>query len=269
MGVRFLNRYMKEHGFRGILPCTMADLNGKRVVIDTSIYLYRFKSIGNLLPDMTSFVLLLQQHGVIPIFVFDGPPRSNKKELLQERQKLKNEAWNQYHTSDSLSEAHLLKLKKTFTRISKQEVDSVKSLLASYQVQYIEASHESDEVCAAWMVSGQADACMSDDMDMFLYGCTCVLRDVNLETQTMTMYSTPAILDQLKLSHHEFKQIGVLSGSDYYKSDYTLYKVMSMFTAFKRTKHTDFYEWVKLYYPVEVDRLWKAYREYDVLKPQE
>jgi len=264
MGIRFLNRWMKEKGYRGIVPGSLDVLRGKKVVVDASIYLYRFKSTNDLVEGMTTLLLLLHDHGIFPLFVFDGPPRSNKKELLRERQKLKQDAWKQYHETSELSESHLLKLKKTFTRVSKQDVDTIKALLLQYQVPYLDAPHESDEVCAKLMMDGRVDACMSDDMDMFLYGCSCVIRDVNLETQTMVCYHTSSILAQLKLSPHEFKQIGVLSGSDYYKSDYTLYEVMSMFTAFKRTKHTDFYEWVKLYYDVDVESLWKAYHEYDV-----
>jgi 5'-3' exonuclease len=264
MGIRFLNRYMKDHGFRGIVPSSMATLRGKKVIIDASIYLYRFKSTGKLMDGMDAFLRMFQQHHIHPIFVFDGPPRSNKKELLQERQKLKHDAWKQYNESTNLTEAYALKLKKTFTRISKQDVESVKEQLKEYKIQYIDAPHEADEVCAKLMTTGQVDACMSDDMDMFMYGCKWVIRDVDLTTQTMVNYYTPSILQQLGLTLHEFKQIGVLSGSDYYKSSFTLYTVMSMFHAFKRTEHTEFYEWVKLHYQVDVTPLWNAYQEYDI-----
>lgn len=264
MGIRFLNRYMKDHGFRGIVPSSMATLRGKKVIIDASIYLYRFKSTGKLMDGMDAFLRMFQQHHIHPIFVFDGPPRSNKKELLQERQKLKHDAWKQYNESTNLTEAYALKLKKTFTRISKQDVESVKEQLKEYKIQYIDAPHEADEVCAKLMTTGQVDACMSDDMDMFMYGCKWVIRDVDLTTQTMVNYYTPSILQQLGLTLHEFKQIGVLSGSDYYKSSFTLYNVMSMFHAFKRTEHTEFYEWVKLHYQVDVTPLWNAYQEYDI-----
>ena len=255
---------MKSHGHQGIVHGSMSMLKGKKVVIDASIYLYRFKSIGNLKTEMEKFLRMFQIHLITPLFVFDGPPRSNKKELIQERQKLKQEAWKEYHDSSHLSQAYMLKLKKTFTRVSKQDAESIKELMASYQITYIDAPHEADEVCAKLMLEGQVDACMSDDMDMFMYGCSCVIRDVNVESQTMVWYDTASILHQLGLTHHEFKQIGVLSGSDYYKSSYTLYNVMSMFHAFKRTEHTDFYEWVKLHYPVDIHALWNAYQEYDV-----
>jgi hypothetical protein len=97
-----------------------------------------------------------------------------------------------------------------------------------------------------------------------MYGCKWVIRDVDVVTQTMVNYYTPSILQQLGVSLHEFKQICVLSGSDYYKSSFTLYNVMSMFHAFKRTEHTEFYEWVKSQYQVDVGPLWNAYREYDI-----
>ena len=255
---------MKSHGHQGIIHGSISRLKGKKVVVDASIYLYRFKSMGNLKTEMEKFLRMFQKHHITPLFVFDGPPRSNKKELIQERQKLKQEAWKEYHDSSHLSQDYMLKLKKTFTRVSKQDAESVKELMTACHVSYIDAPHEADEICAKLMLEGHVDACMSDDMDMFMYGCSCVIRDVNVESQTMVCYYTTSILHQLGLTHHEFKQIGVLSGSDYYKSSYTLYNVMSMFHAFKRTEHTDFYEWVKLHCPVDIDALWNAYREYDV-----
>ena len=257
---------MKEKAFRGIFSCPLSLFQGKKVVVDVSIYLYRFKSLGDLLHGMEKFIQLFQQYHITPLFVFDGPPRSNKKEFLQERQKLKHEAWKQYQETPDLSEHDALKLKKTFTRISKQDVDSIKEKMKLYQVTYIDAPHEADEVCAKLMLDGHVDACMSDDMDMFMYGCSRVIRDVDVVKHTAQCYDTTRILKQLNLTHHEFKQIGVLSGTDYYQSSYTLYNVMSMFHAFKRTEHTDFYEWVNLYYHIDKNVLWSAYHEYDVFK---
>ena len=262
MGIRFLNRYIKQYGFKGIFTKPVSFLAGKKIVVDTSIFMYRFKSAGSLLKSMDALLRMFLQHRIIPLFVFDGPPRSNKKELLKERQKMKQEAWDTYKSATDLSEHQIVRLKNTFTKVSKKDVEDVKELMDQLGISYLDAPHESDEVCASLVVNGKMYACMSDDMDMFMYGCPRVIRDVNVSEQTMVCYDTYSILKQLGFTLHEFKQIGVLSGSEYYKSSYTLYTVVSMFHAFKRTEHTDFYEWVNLHHSIEVDRLREAYHAF-------
>jgi hypothetical protein len=52
-------------------------------------------------------------------------------------------------------------------------------------------------------------------MDMFVYGCTRVLRNVSLLNKTAILYDTPCILEELCMNEDVFKQIMVLSGTDY------------------------------------------------------
>ena len=56
---------------------------------------------------------------------------------------------------------------------------------------------------------------MSEDMDMFVYGCPKVLRYLSLLKSTVVIYDLKGILRTLKLTHNNFKQICVLSGTDY------------------------------------------------------
>lgn len=256
---------MKQFGSRGIIPSSLDSFSHKKVVVDTSIYLYRFKSSGNFMEHMDSLIRMFLQYDITPIFVFDGPPRPNKKELLKERRHMKETAWNLYHSSTELNEYQTTRLRNAFTKVSKKDVDSIKELMQKRGVQYIDAPHESDEVCAFLSLNGTVDACVSDDMDMFLYGCSTVLRDLNLDTHTMMRYDTEKILRQLNLSHHEFKQICVLSGSDYYKSSFTLYTVMNMFRTYQHNSPTlDFYGWVSLRHKVDLDALQDAYDAFTI-----
>jgi flap endonuclease-1 len=210
MGVRFLNKYLKQHGWKGIRSLRVSDLKGKTIVVDTSIYLYRFKAMEALLPNMVVFLQLFKQHEIKPIFIFDGTPKSNKKEVLQLRQQDKKLAWKIYSENPNVSEEYAKQLRKRFTKVSKQDVLTIKELLAENQMAYIDAPHESDELCAKMVSLGKAYACLSDDMDMFLYGCPLVLRDFTMETETVTLYHLPLMLAQLDLTLEQFKQICVL-----------------------------------------------------------
>ena len=110
-------------------------------------------------------------------------------------------------------------------------------------VTYTVAPHEADELCAKLSVNNQL-YCMSDDMDMLVYGCNRVLRNVNFDTKTAILYKLDDILGYLKLSYDDFKRLCVLSGTDYYKSNSNiLFKIYSQYRA---SKSTNLYDWLKL-----------------------
>jgi hypothetical protein len=77
------------------------------------------------------------------------------------------------------------------------------------------APGEADALCAQMVLKHKAHACMSDDTDMFVYGCPRVLRHINLFDETMTMYNMTQILALLGMTMTEFRQICVVSGTDY------------------------------------------------------
>jgi 5'-3' exonuclease len=106
-------------------------------------------------------------------------------------------------------------LKKRFMRISNYEIGEMKRLMREYDVHYIDCDGESDLVCAQLVKSGTAQACMSDDMDLFLYGCPVVLRHVNIWYGTGIEYTLSTVLNGLGISLRGFRMACVLSGTDY------------------------------------------------------
>jgi hypothetical protein len=62
---------------------------------------------------------------------------------------------------------------------------------------------------------GKAWACISDDMDMFVYGCPRVIRYLSLTSKTYALYETSKICDLLEVTINELRQVSVLSGTDY------------------------------------------------------
>lgn len=267
MGVRFLNKYLKQHGWKGIRSLRVNDLKGKTIVVDTSIYLYRFKALEALVPHMETLLQLFKQHKITPIFIFDGTPKSNKKEVLQLRQQDKNLAWKIYSENPNVSEEYAKQLRKRFTKVSKQDVLTIKELITEHHMTFIDAPHESDELCAKMVSLGKAYACLSDDMDMFLYGCPLVLRDLTMETETLMAYHLPVMLSQLDLTLEQFKQICVLSGTDYYVSSYNLFDCLNMFSLFKKSSEHDFYEWMKKK-NVDYPKVMSAYQSYAIESPE-
>ena len=119
-------------------------------------------------------------------------------------------------------------------------------------VAYYESEGESDYVCAKMVQKKIAFACMSEDMDMFVYGCPKVLRYLSLLKSTVVIYDLRGILKTLNLSLNNFKQICVLSGTDYNNynesATFDLNKVLKYYSKYcKNRSSDDFHYWISKY----------------------
>jgi hypothetical protein len=203
-------------------------------------------------------ISLFRHYNITPVFIFDGKPPIEKKELLIQRRIEKKEAEEKYlelqkklETSGELDDSllkELDQLKKQSTMITFEDIHNVKELIKAYGINYICAEGEADVLCCQ-LAKSRAWACMSDDMDMFVYGCPRVLRNLNLENHTITYYDTESILNDLNLTLYEFREIAVLSGTDYYhlKKTFplTIHGTYISYMKYKKTKCTiNFYQWL-------------------------
>ena len=80
-------------------------------------------------------------------------------------------------------------------------------------------------------------------MDMLVYGCNRVLRNVNFDTKTAILYKLDDILKYLNLSYDDFKRLCVLSGTDYYKSNKNI--LFKIYSKYRLSNCTNLYEWLK------------------------
>jgi flap endonuclease-1 len=243
--------------------------NGKTIVIDTSIYMYKFKSTGCLLENMKKFICLLLEYNITPLFIFDGKPKINKQKELVRRKEQKEVAYNKYKQlsiSDPTS-SKLVHLKQQCTRVSKSDVIQVQELMTSLHVHFNVAIYEADEVCALYTRDDKVYACVSDDMDMFIYGCSNIIRNVDIHARTAQLYNLHDILQSLHMSHDTFKQICVIAGNDYYKSSNNLYTYLELYKEFLNENEKDFYQWLKKRSLIEnYDSLLDAYDIFDLTK---
>jgi flap endonuclease-1 len=259
MGVRMLNRYLREYSNDAMKQISISELSGKKLAIDISIFMYQYKGDNSLLENMTKMIMLFRDYHVVPIFVFDGTPPDEKMEVLNERDATKKEAkqecrhledqlrQNDLDTSEREKIENLLSLEqKKCLRITNANIRDVKNLINLLGVSYLEADGEADDLCVYLVRKRKVWACMTEDMDMFVYGCQRVLRNFNLEKGTMTLYSMMDILKNLKMTQNEFRDICLLSGTDYNRTKYTIYTGMSMFYKYmkKRRSNLSFYDWL-------------------------
>jgi 5'-3' exonuclease len=265
MGIRYLNKFLRNNCTESIRCVTMNDLRNKKIVIDISIYLYKYEAENTLLENIYLMLSIFKYYNIIPIFVFDGKPPKEKISLLKKRKEDKNMAEQEYNklksllreTNDEDDKQELIStmdiLKKQFIYISKDKIDKVKQLIRAYGASYYDAPGEADVLCAMLVIKKKVWACLSEDMDLFVYGCNRVLRYLSLMNHNVVLYHMKGILDELQMNHSDFKQICILSGTDYNYStgdNINLYKTLKLFQRFKNNNNllvnTDicFYNWL-------------------------
>ena len=262
MGIQYLNNYFKKNAnYESIIKTNFHELSNRVIAIDTSIYLYRFLAENSLLENLYVMISLFKYYNIIHIFVFDGRPPVEKLNLISKRNIEKNNAEKECNEMEKklfLAKnenqrneiiASISSLKKKFIRLKKNDFNNVRKLFDAFGVYYIEAIGEADELCARLVIKKYAYACLSEDMDLFLYGCPRVLRYLSLSNQSVILYHLDKILKDLDLTFQEFKEICVVSGTDYnIQNGLNLYKILEYFEEYKEFKKLnnskDFYTWL-------------------------
>ena len=246
MGIKHLNRFLVNKCKKTTIQrISLQRLSGKTIFIDAYIYLYTFLGEDQLYERMNAMVTTLLRYKIVPIFVFDGKPPQEKRQLLRQRREKKQEAEGKYTEIIQQLEAgldttaelewQLSCLKKQFIKVDQEHVQSVKAILREYSVEYVDAPGESDELCVRYVKTGRAWACLSNDMDMFVYGTERVLRDFSLTTHTVTLYTMSEILRDLNMDMTLFRQIMVISGTDYnMDTSVCLHETMKWYYEYKK-----------------------------------
>ena len=114
-----------------------------------------------------------------------------------------------------------------------------KKLLNLYGLTYVNAEEEADELCAKLVICEKAYACLSEDTDLFVYGCPRVLRYLSLRKHTAILYTLDKMLEELKLSQPIFREMCVISGTDYNKSSQNVFYYYDIYKRGARLPMTD------------------------------
>lgn len=260
MGIKHLNGFFRDNCTKSISQIHLRNLRNKKIVIDISIYLYKFMSDDALLENIYLMISIFRHYNIKPLFVFDGPPPKEKLPLLVMRKEAKKNAEQELKTireNMENEEDHKVKqemveqidqLKKKCVKIHSRDINKVKQLMDAYGVNYVDAPGEADELCAYMVINNEAYACISEDMDMFVYGCPRVLRYFSILKKTGIMYNFKHMMMELEINATEFRQICVSSGTDYNKEHVPLQKILNTFKKFRNKKsdedNVEFLEWV-------------------------
>ena len=255
MGIKQLNRLMRQYSKQK--QWNINKLSGKTISIDIMIYIYKFLANNSLLEDIYMMCVLLKCNNVNGIFVFDGEKPKEKQQELQLRREKRKEAWLKYDEiindidegklQEKDMKIELMKLKRQCVKIKSNHIEDVQNLLTYFGMTYVIAEGEADKLCAELVLNNKADACLSDDMDLFMYGCPIVLRLFSITKKTFYVYKLNDILKDLNITFDNFKIICALSGTDYNvesqsNSIFVLYKKYLYYQ--KNVNDQEFLDWL-------------------------
>lgn len=207
---------------------------GRKVAIDASMSLYQFliavRAEGAQLTtadgEPTSHLvgtfyrtIRLLEHGLKPVYVFDGKPPEMKGGELNKRMEKRAEAQKALDKAmEAGDQVEVDKFNKRLVKVTRQHTDEAKELLKLMGVPYIEAPCEAEAQCAAMVKAGKIFATATEDMDALTFGSDIVLRHLTFsEARKMPIQEIhlKVVLQELNLSQKEFIDLCILMGCDY------------------------------------------------------
>lgn len=247
MGIHQLNRFLQSTCDGAITKMHMSTLKNKTIVIDTSIYMYKYAKTESIIEGIYRMIITLLHFEIKPIFIFDGKPPVEKQKELENRKKCRENAKLLYdelykniseigynNLSDS-KKKELERLKRSMIKITKNDVLLIKSLLDAYGICHKTAKGEADILCASLVIKKKVFAVLTEDMDLFAYGSTIILRYLSLSQHSCILYNLKSILKKLEINKNDFQLICVLSGNDYYESKKNIYYYLKIYKKYKKT----------------------------------
>ena len=231
MGVKGLSSFLKkvngENDF--IKKISMSELSGKKVGIDASIFIYRFLYKPKyFVESFISMVYNFLVFGITPIFIFDGVPPVEKNDELQARRDKKDDYQSKIDEmkamieSGDLDKSKILelngeidKLEKRVITLNKDYVELAQSVLKLIGLEYIHFENEAEYIGSQLLKNGYVDYILSEDNDLFLLGCTSVLKDYSNIKTDLTFYDFDSLLKMMEIDYNQFVEMCLLVGVDY------------------------------------------------------
>jgi len=230
MGINGLNLFLKNHIPEITNKTDLSELRYKRVGIDTSIYLYKYKyNDNNLIELFLKQIYRLKLNGIIPIYIFDGIPPIEKKNIILMRKKkregqflmIKNLELQRTKCKNLFDTIHINtqieNIKKKIVKIKNEDIIKLKELLKLCGVDYIQSETESDLLFNTLIKYRYIDLVLSEDNDIIVNSDTKLIKFFNVYSNKVIIYDREFIINRLKLSSLMWIHFCIFMGCDYFK----------------------------------------------------
>lgn len=218
-------------------------LSHKIIAIDAYNTLYQFLSIirqndgtplkdskGNITSHMSGILYRMSklvEHGIKPVFIFDGKPPQLKEDTIKKRNLKREEAKTKWIEAKEkgLPEAYLHA--QASSKITTQIIADSQKLLEAMGIPWIQAPSEAEAQAAYMVKSGKADYVASQDYDSFLFGAPVVIRNLTLTgkrklpKKNVYVDVKPELINlqesllELDISYQQLVDIGICVGTDF------------------------------------------------------
>jgi len=235
MGIKGLTGLIGDVAPSTIKEDQIKNYFGRKIAIDASMSLYSFlvavrmegnQLLTNEMGETTSHLqgmfqrtIRLVEHGIKPVWVFDGKPPVLKSGELARRSKKKAEATEAGKAAAEEGNAEAeAKMAKRSVHVTREHNDDCKRLLRLLGMPVVEAPSEAEAQCAALCRAQKVWAVATEDMDALTFGAPLLLRHLTFaESRKLPIQELhlDQVLAGLHLTMDQFIDMCILCGCDY------------------------------------------------------
>ena len=282
MGIKDLRTFLKNKNVDCFYQMPLLDFHGKRWAIDSLNWVFCYMGSAvkiilsrktdpldfitqeelydRLVVEFVNFNIKLMNHGITPVWIWDGQSKENKHVTQVERRNAKKlmiekkenvinvlKGMNPLERPPELLK-ELRQLVMTTTSLKREKIEDLKKFSEEIGIPTITADDEAESLAASLAVERIVGAAWTADTDTYAIGCPIVVKGFENIGGDICINAvfTPKILKALGLNHDEFRDFCIMLGTDFNDRIYGLgpaksYKLIQLYrnleTVEEKTSH--------------------------------
>ncbi|KAK8807053.1 hypothetical protein WA158_003812 [Blastocystis sp. Blastoise] len=239
MGIKGLTKLLTTSAPNCIKQCVLSKYTGRTVAVDASMLIYQFlvaiRSNGpqygnamlmNAQGEVTSHIqgmftrtIRLMEHGIRPVFVFDGKPPEMKSGELEKRKENRDKAEIELEKAKEEGNTEEIdKLSKRTVHMNQDHIQDCIKLLEFMGIPIVISPSEAESQCAELVKKDKVWAMASEDMDSLTFGVPRLLRHLTQsegKENDILEFDHAQLLSDLNIDQDAFIDLCILCGCDY------------------------------------------------------
>jgi 5'-3' exonuclease len=262
MGIKSLHKLLEKYAKGCYQTKHLSEYSFKKVAIDISLYLYKYKAIAGprWVESFISLVNCLRKWDVHCLFVYDGQAPVEKLEE-QKRRRDSREKQNEKikelerQISDfenkgiigslieelcetkvsslfrqqvvknydiSLAKSKLETMKGMLITITPEDIQLTRDLFDIMKIPYYQAPGEAENFCSHLCVYQKVDAVLSEDTDVIAYGTPTFMTKIDTLNDTVVEITYNKILEETGMTMETFTDLCIMCECDYNSNIYLI-----------------------------------------------
>jgi 5'-3' exonuclease len=252
MGIKDFYKYVKNTFPECFVPVHYTDFRYKKMAIDMMnvLYIYRSRLDTEWMGSVIRFLNHLRKMNIHPICVFDGKSHPLKLSTIQKRKDTRNrgkEKFEQLHLDleqykqtqeitpnlqefidknpdyvSALSgkimteqiELYFIKQQRVYNlHFEHSEIETLKTIIQAMGICVLTADYDGEHLCSLLSMQNQTDIVLSNDSDVFFFGCKKVITKFN--DQGGFLVELDIVLEKLGLAFESFMDLCIICGTDF------------------------------------------------------